>query len=97
MTRQKKPDLCDLCGKEIASETQYMFRVSEKHPWGSALVTEGANMDVCHPCFLEICKQGYKPKWKYLQKNPAWIKGGKEPWTVERDMQPKPEQEKIAA
>ena len=97
MTRQKKPDLCDICGKEITSETQYVFKVSQKHPWGSALITEAQSIDCCHPCFTDICKQGYKPNWKYLQKNPAWVKGGTAPWTVERNMEPTPQQEVLPA
>ena len=24
---------------------------------------------MCHPCFLEICKNGYKPDWSTLVKN----------------------------
>jgi len=25
---------------------------------------------MCQPCFLDICKNGYKPDWTTLKKNP---------------------------
>ncbi len=102
MTKEKKPNFCDLCARAIESEMQYFFRVEQKHPWGSKLITQGANMDCCHECFLGICKKAvgtehqYKPNWKYLQKNPAYTKENSEPWTIPRKTEDT-KQEVIAA
>ena len=103
MTREKKPDFCDICGMVIESENIYRFKVEQKYPYGSPNITEGNSMDCCHPCFLGICKRSigtpheYKPNWKYYTRNPAWSKGSKEEYKIARDMEPKPEQEKITA
>ena len=87
----------------IESESIYKFKVEQKYPYGSPNITEGNPMDCCHPCFIAICKRSiatpheYKPNWKFYTKNPAWVKGGKEPWKLERNMDPEPKQETIAA
>ncbi len=90
MTREKKPDFCDICGNVIESESVYKFKVEQKYPYGSDKITEGQPMDCCHPCFIGICKRAiatpheYKPNWKYYTRNPAWSKGSKEPYKFER-------------
>ncbi len=79
--KQKLPDICDLCAKDIDSEMQYVFDVTQgKSNWfnsaGIKIVAKGV-IDCCHACFLNICKNGYKPKWVKEQKNPQWVPGSK--------------------
>ncbi len=81
----KDPDTCDICGKSIDSEKQYLFEVYDGTPWSKTQV-KGANMDCCHKCFMQICQQGYKPKWITTIKNPLYVKGGTQPYRI-----PKPE------
>ena len=72
MTRQKLPDVCDLCGKDIENQSQYLFEVYEgKSSFGQER-SHGRNMDCCHKCFLQVCAQGYKPEWKHEYKNPNY-------------------------
>ncbi len=82
MTKAKKdPDTCDICGLKIDSEKQYLFEVYDGNPWSKKQV-KGANMDCCHKCFLDICKQGYEPKWATTIKNPLYVKGGSQPYRI---------------
>ena len=105
MTREKKPDFCDLCGNEIQSEQVFKLKIEEKFPYGSPNIVEGDAMDMCHPCLLGICKKAvgtphqYKPNWKYYTRNPAWYKGAPKtiPYKIERKMEPDTKQEVIAA
>ena len=86
MTRAKIPDRCDICGLDIKSETQYMFEVYQgRSSFGKERV-KGSNMDCCHKCFLDIAKQGYEPNWKHSIKNPIYVKGGKEPYWLDKPM-----------
>ena len=34
------------------------------------IVKSDNNLDSCHPCFLKVCSNGYKPEWKTIVKNP---------------------------
>ena len=78
MTRAKIPDTCDLHGGEITTEKQYCFEVYEgRTSFSRGDQTKATNMDVCHKCFLDICKQGYKPNWKTTIINPNWERGAK--------------------
>ena len=67
MTRQKQPIICDIDGKEISSAMKYSLQVNqtntEKPSTKGSFVTSTTKLDICHACFLEICKNGYKPKW----------------------------------
>ena len=84
MTKPNIPYTCDLHGGEINTEKQYLFEVYEgKSSFGKERV-KGSNMDICHKCFMDICKQGYVPNWKYSIKNPLWVKGGKEAYWLDK-------------
>ena len=84
MTRAKIPDRCDICGLDIKSETQYMFEVYQgRSSFGKERI-KGSNMDCCHKCFLDIAKQGYEPNWKHSIKNVNYVKGGKEPYWLDK-------------
>ena len=99
MTRQKLPDKCDLCGKEISSEMQYVMEAFQgKNTFGDIRVRAKTRLDVCHPCWLEICKNGYQPNFIKELKNPQYRAGSK--LAAEKYYIPYPEidpQEKIAA
>lgn len=78
--KQKLPDKCDMCGKEITSETQYTSQWFQgKSTFSSPRIRAKKTMDTCHPCFLEICKIGYKPEWIKEIKNPQYKKGSTVP------------------
>ena len=78
MTRQKLPDKCDLCGKEISSETQYVMEAYQgKNTFGDIRIRAKSKLDVCHPCWLEICKNGYMPNFVKELKNPQYKAGSK--------------------
>jgi len=67
MTRQKQPIICDSCAKEISSQMRYSLQFNqtnaEKPSSKGSFITSSSKADMCHPCFLQICTNGYKPKW----------------------------------
>tara|TARA_R100001143_G_C3273533_1_gene93320 strand:- start:286 stop:540 length:255 start_codon:yes stop_codon:yes gene_type:complete len=72
MTRPKIQNICDFCGKEIAIDSQeYSVEFGQKGisqvPARKFVKAKGA--DMCHPCFLNVCKNGYKPIWKTRKLN----------------------------
>ena len=73
MTRQKQPIICDSCAKEISSQMRYSLQFNqtnaEKPSSKGSFITSSSKADMCHPCFLEVCKNGYKPKWVRKVKN----------------------------
>ena len=72
MTRQLLPSICDFCAKEIASEMAYNLQISQKGKKGESrgkFVKAQNTADMCHPCFLKVCVNGYKPNWIVLEKN----------------------------
>lgn len=77
MTRQTLPDICDICGKEISSESQYVFEPYQGKKTFGDEITKGKIIDCCHKCFMAIAKNGYKPEWKTLKKNPNYVAGSK--------------------
>ena len=80
MTRQIVPRICDVCGKRITSEMQYMFEVYQGTTTFGDEVIQGKSMDICHTDFLKFCKTShYKPQWIKKQKNPNWVRGSKKP------------------
>ena len=102
MTRQKLPDLCNFCAKEINTEQQYTLEAFDgRSTWFN---TKGertkakSKLDMCHACFLEVCKNGFKPNWVTEIKNPNYVAGSKEAdkkYSIEK---PQPVvQEKIVA
>ena len=92
MTRTRNPDRCDFCGKNIDSgDTQYCMEVYRgRTSFSRGDLTQGKNMDMCHKCFLEVCKQGYEPKWETTIMNPNWERGAKKGTGKEYRI-PKPE------
>ena len=76
MTRQKLPDVCNFCGKDIDSEMQYVSEWFQgRSSFGEKRVRLKEKLDACHKCFLEICENGLKPTWIKEQKNPQYVKG----------------------
>ena len=82
MTKPKPKVTCDIHGGVIDSEKSYTFEVYEGSPWSKTQI-KGQNIDCCHKCFLDICKQGYVPQWKTTVKNPKYTKTNDEPYRVE--------------
>ena len=75
MTRKNVPRTCDLCGKDILSEQQYKMQFSLRGGKRGEF-TKGADGDCCHPCFLNVCANGYKPNWIQMYKDPQsdkWV------------------------
>ena len=54
MTRQIVPRICDVCGKPITSEMQYMFEVYQGSTTFGDEVIQGKSMDICHTDFLKF-------------------------------------------
>jgi len=70
MTRPKIQNICDFCGKDIAIDAQeYTAEFSQKGAGRGKFVKATPKADVCHPCFLEVCKTGFKPVWQTWKKN----------------------------
>ena len=82
MTKPKPQITCDLHGGIIDSEKRYIFEVyDDKGSW-SKIQTRAGNIDCCHKCFIDICKQGYEPSWKSTLKNPRYTKTNEEPYRI---------------
>ncbi len=66
MTRKTTPVICDFCAKEIASIMRYTCQFNqvdtEKSTKGQFVTCEN-KADMCQACFVEICKNGFKPNW----------------------------------
>ena len=76
--KQRLPDVCDFCGKEIKSELQYASEWFQgKSTFGENRIRAKIKADCCHPCFVEICKTGYKPTWIKEHRNPQYVAGSK--------------------
>jgi hypothetical protein len=80
MTTKNVPRICDACGSDIESEQQYKLQFSQRMPKGSKkakgkFVKAGNDADMCHPCFIEFCKHGFKPDWVTLEKDDSgkWV------------------------
>ena len=86
MTRKQSPAICDFCKNEIHPDDQsYTHEIEQKRPFNSNKRAKGRNADQCHPCFIKMCENGYKPDWKHEYLNPNWVAGskkgtGKEYW-----------------
>ena len=64
MTRPKIQNICDFCGKEIAIDSQeYTVQFSQKGAGKGRFVKDQNKADMCHKCFLNICQNGFVPKW----------------------------------
>ena len=78
MTKQKLPDICNFCGKEIKSQMQYISEWFQgRSSFSDPRTRLKEKLDCCHECFLNICKTGLEPSWVKEQKNPQWISGSK--------------------
>ena len=100
MTKPKIPFTCDIHGGEIETEKRYIFEVYDERGSWAKVQTKAENIDVCHKCFLDICKQGYEPKWKSTIKNPKYIKGGAHSYRIpvpETDVRIGQEELKVSA
>ena len=71
MTKPKIANICDFCAKDITSEMEYSLQINQKGKKGSKgkFVKADNKADMCQPCFLDICKNGYKADWTTLKKN----------------------------
>jgi len=70
MTRPKINNVCDFCGKEIASGNEYSVQFYQKGTGKGLFVkSEKPFADMCHACLLEVGKNGYKFQWETLKKN----------------------------
>ena len=78
MTRQKLPDICNFCGKDIESEMQYCMEIIQGRSILPQIRTKAKTLaDMCHPCFMEIAKNGFKPNWLKEQRNAQYKAGSK--------------------
>ena len=61
MTKNRTPDTCDFCAKQITSEKQYSMQLTVR----STTRTKGRfiklskNADCCQGCYLSMRKNGY--------------------------------------
>ncbi len=82
MTSKIVPRTCDFCAKDITSEKKYRAQISERTTKGdypeATIVKCKNDCDMCQQCFIDICENGYEPKWFKLVKNdegrsPLWL------------------------
>ena len=69
MTRKIVNPICDLCALEVKSEQKYRFDISQTGHGKGKFVKCSNSADMCHECFLKICRNGFKPLWIELLKN----------------------------
>ncbi len=95
MTRQKLPDICNFCGKSITSETQYVLELTQgRSTMPQIRIRANSYLDMCHPCFMEVAKNGYEPQFIKEQRNPQYRPGSKlasEKYYIPIDDSPKQE------
>jgi len=82
MTRKQVPRTCDLCGKDILSEQQYKVQFTLRGGKKGEF-TKGSDADCCHPCFLNVCANGYKPSWVTMFKNEETGKWEQKPAVIQ--------------
>ena len=79
MTSKTVPKICDFCGKEVKSEVRYRAQISQVGAkWKKGAVrkfTKAQNdADMCHDCFMNMDKVGYKPDFITLTKiGESWL------------------------
>ena len=78
MTTQRLPSICDFCAQEIVSKMRYRLDINQKSKVSikGQFVKCSNSADMCHPCFMKVCTNGFKPKWVKLVKDEAtgkWI------------------------
>jgi len=72
MTRPKIQSICDFCAKEIAIDSQeYTVEFGQKgiSQENGRKFVKAKGADMCHPCFLNVCHNGFKPMWKTRKLN----------------------------
>lgn len=79
MTKQRLPDICNFCKKEIDSEMQYASEWFQgKTTFSDPRIRLKQKLDCCQKCFLDICKNSdEKMIWVKEMKNPQWVAGSK--------------------
>ena len=70
MTSKPSPKFCDHCGLEISSEEKYKVQFTKAGTKQGEFIKCTTKADMCHPCFLIVCKNGLKPIWVTMQKLP---------------------------
>ena len=75
MTSKPSPKFCDSCGLEIASEEKYKIQFTKAGTKQGEFIKSMTKGDMCHPCFLLVCKNGYKPQWVTMMKTQSgsWV------------------------
>ncbi len=92
MTKPKISDICDLCGNDIESETQYKMEAFQGNSFAEKRVRAQNKLDVCHGCWVNtICKTKYEPNFIAEQRNPNWVRGSKK--VGERYYEPIPDKD----
>ncbi len=69
MTRKVVNPICDLCAQEVTSEQRYRMDINQTGNGKGKFVKCSNSADMCHPCYLKICTNGFKPNWITLVKN----------------------------
>ena len=65
---------------KLRREIIELERQLKQHPLGAIILKATPKADVCHPCFLEVCKTGFKPVWQTWKKNDESNK-----WEIEEE------------
>jgi hypothetical protein len=82
MTRKIVNPVCDLCGLDVLSEQRYRMDINQTGNGKGKFVKCSNSADMCHTCFLNICKNGFKPQWVTLVKNDVTGK-----WDIHEEQQ----------
>ncbi len=69
MTRKVVNPVCDFCSQEVTTEQRYRTDINQSGNGKGKFVKCSNSADMCHNCFLEVCKNGFKPVWVTLVKN----------------------------
>jgi hypothetical protein len=78
MTRKITPAICDFCAKDILTEMQYRLDINQRGSIRGQFIKCSNSADMCHDCFIQVCSNGFKPKWVKLVKqvDGSWIETG---------------------
>jgi len=81
MTKQKQPDVCDICNQEIQEGmSQYCAEIVQGNRLFALSLTKSAQMDICHKCFMGWLQTSkWRPNWKRYTKNTQYTPGSKDP------------------
>ena len=74
MTRDPTPNQCDVCANDIdPNMMSYTAQFSQKQPYGEGtkgkFVSSINKADYCKSCFLKVCENNFKVKWKPMIKD----------------------------